>query len=209
MRAVRHETGRIILLFLFLLPALLAWLAERAGMGWELVTLGGVLVALGVAGALRDRRRGRATILAVGLATGCVLMLGAGHGVLPPWLATTLPFAALAIAALLCDMRALGVSVLVLLVPMAPRLPESAWEAAGLVALAGLGWLAQGIALRTLAGPRVVLMPARAAAAPVWTRPAEAFARPGLLVQAERTPDGAVRLAVAGAASGRLRVSVR
>lgn len=81
--------------------------------------------------------------------------------------------------------------------------------ALALAGFAAMAWLAQRVAFRVLAGRTVVLVPSRAPSAPVWTRPAEGFALPGLLVQAERGADGAVRLAVAGHAAGRLRVSVR
>jgi hypothetical protein len=203
LRGLRRLARRTILFLLVLLPPVLAWLADRAGMGWELVTLMGVALALGVGGA----HRRQPTVMATGLAAGCVLVLGAGHGVLPSGVATALPFAALILAAALCDGRALGVAFALLLGPAV--LASSMEMAAGMAALATLAWLAQGLACRVLAGRTVVLVPSSAPSAPVWTRPAEGFALPGLLVQAERGADGAVRLAVAGHAAGRLRVSVR
>lgn len=203
LRGLRRLARRTILCILALLPPVLAWLADRGGMGWELVTLAGAALALGVAGA----HRGRPVVLAAGLGAGCVLVLGAGHGVLPSSVAAALPFAALALAAALCHGWALGVAFAILL---GPAVLAPSWAmAAGMAALAALAWLAQRLARRGLAGPGVVMVPTRAPSAPVWTRPAEGFALPGLLVQAERGADGAVRLAVAGHAAGRLHVSVR
>lgn len=200
LRDLRRLARRTILSTLALLPPVLGWLADRGGMGWELVTLVGAALALGVAVV----RRGRPAVLAAGLAAACVLVEGAGHGVVPRGVDTALPFAALALAAALCDGRALGVALAILL---GPSVLSLAWvQAAGMAALTGLAYLAQRLACRRLG---VVLVPSRATAAPVWTRPEMGFAVPGLLVQAERGADGAVRLAVAGHAAGRLRVSVR
>ena len=205
LRDLRRLARRTILFSLVLLPPVLAWLADRAGMGWELVTLLGASLALGAAGA--QRTHVRPTVLAAGLGAGCVLVLGAGHGGLPYGVATALPFLALALAAALCSGRALGAALAILLGP-AVLAPE--WGMAlALAGFAAMAWLAQRVAFRVLAGRTVVLVPSRAPSAPVWTRPAEGFALPGLLVQAERGADGAVRLAVAGHAAGRLRVSVR
>ena len=205
LRGLRRLARRTILWTLALLPPVLAWLADRGGMGWELVTLAGAALALGVAGA--QRTQCRPAVLAAGLGAGCVLVLGAGHGVLPFGVETALPFMALALAASLCSGRALGAALAILLGPAALA-PE--WGMAlAMAVVAAAAWLAQRMAFRVLAGRTVVLVPSRAPAAPVWTRPAEGFALPGLLVQAERSPDGAVRLAVAGHAAGRLRVSVR
>ncbi len=210
LRDLRRLARRTILFSLVLLPPVLAWLADRAGMGWELVTLLGASLALGAAGA--QRTHVRPTVLAAGLGAGCVLVLGAGHGVLAFGVATALPFLALALAAALCSGRALGAALAILLGPavLAPAVLAPEWGMAlALAGFAAMAWLAQRVAFRVLAGRTVVLVASSAPSAPVWTRPAEGFALPGLLVQAERGADGAVRLAVAGHAAGHLRVSVR
>lgn len=204
LRPLRDTARQAIRLILAGLPPVLGWLADRAGMGWELAALLGVALALP---AWRPRGAAGRVLLAGSLGAGCMLAVGAGHGVLPPWLATALPFAALLLAAMLCDTRALAAC---LCVPLAACAAVGAGEAAlGLAALAALAWLAQRLARHRLRRGVVVLAPGARAAALVFSRPCEVSPRPGVLVQAERTPDGGLRLAVAGAAFGRMRVSAR
>lgn len=209
LRALRAATRRGIVWMLFLLPPLLGWLAAQAGLGWELVSLLGTALALG--GAMARRARFGTALLAGGAAVGCALLLAAGQSVLPPALATALPFAAMFLCAGLCDGRALGVALGLLAGAALLRMPpgEALPQVLALAAVAGAALAAQHVAVRHLSRRAEVLLPGRAPAAPVWTRPREGFALPSLLVQAERTPEGAVRLAVAGHAAGRLRVTVR
>jgi hypothetical protein len=202
LRPLRDAARQAIRMILPGLPLALGWLADQAGMGWELVALLGAALALT---AWRPRGAAGRAMLAAALGAGCVLALGAGHGVLPQGLATALPFAALILAGMLLDARALAACLAVLLA--AAALAQAGGLALALAAAAIL--LGQRLARHRYARGAVVLAPGARPAAPVFSRPREGLGRPGLLVQAERTPDGAVRLAVAGPAMGRLRVSVR
>ncbi len=204
LRPLRDAARQAIRMILLALPVVLGWLADRAGMGWELVALLGAALALA---AWRPRGAAGRAMLAAALGAGCVLALGAGHGVLPAGLATALPFAALILAGMLLDARALAACLAVLLA--AAALAQAGGMALGLALAAAAILLGQRLARHRYARGAVVLAPGARPAAPVFSRPREGLGRPGLLVQAERTPDGAVRLAVAGAAMGRMRVSVR
>lgn len=204
LRPLRDGARQAIRLILAALPLALGWLAHRAGMGWELVSLLGAVLALA---AWRPRGAAGRAMLAAALAAGCVLAQGAGQFVLAPPLATALPYAALLLAALLCDARALAACLAVLLAACAPALAGGTALALALTATAA--WLAQHLARHLLRRGAVVLAPGTRPAPPLFSRPQEGFPLPGLLVQAERTPEGAVRLAVAAPALGRMRVSVR
>jgi hypothetical protein len=205
LRELRHRAGQAILCLMLLLPPALGWLAERNAMGWELVSLLGAALAL-AAFAARRGRFGRVALAACASLGGALLA-----ACLEGAAATALPFAILLPCALLCDGRALGVALAVLAGAALLRLPpgEALGPVAGLAALAATGWAALRVLWWRLARQVELLRPRAAPATPVWTRPREGFALPRLLVQAERTPEGALRLAVAGHDAGRLRVTVR
>jgi hypothetical protein len=196
---------------LFLLPVPLGVLADEAGMGWELITLLATVLALAVTGAQRARIRHARPIAAAGLAAGCALLLATGDAVLPAPLAATLPFATLLLSAALCDGRALATALALLAGAALLRLPlEAALAmAAGLAAVAGVVQAGLVLLARRATHRREVIAPPRPHAVPLYTSPREPLQAPTLLVQAERTPEGALRLAVAAATTGRLRVSVR
>ena len=215
---LRDGARRVILCVLWLLPPGLGWLATRGGMAWELVTMLGVAVAAATtlgSHASVPAARGR-LVLAGGIAVGAVLLVGAGHGALPRPAGFAVAMAGLALAAGLCDRRALGLALGILLLesvlPLAgAREAGPALVQAGVLAVAA-AMLLVGQRLLRRASRRPVLLPPRRAvppcgAGPVWTATA-ATAPPQVLVQAERTPEGTLRLAVASRAVGALRVTV-
>ncbi len=215
---LRAWARRVILWLLWLLPPGLGWLAARGGMAWELVTMLGVAVAMAAtlgnhASVPGARRR---LFLAGGVAVAAALLLGAGHMVLSGWVAGVLPMAVLALAAGLCDPRALGLALVVLLLesllPLAVvREAGSGLGLAGVLAVEAVALLVGQHLLRRAARRPMVLPPGRTGRggrpAPAWSATA-ASAPPPVLVQAERTPEGTLRLAVASRSTGSLRVTV-
>jgi hypothetical protein len=143
--------------------------------------------------------------LALLLAASAVLVQGAGHGVMPGW---ALAVGVVVVAGLLMDLPALGLALGAMVVAaLAGDGGMAGGMAPGLAA--GMTMAAQGAvqgAVRRMTVPAVVLRPcARRATLRPMAAPAPA---PDFLVQAERGPEGALRLAVAGRTRGRLRVSV-
>jgi len=151
------------------------------------------------------------------VAVATVLLLGASHSVLPAAAGCMVAMAALALAAGLCDPRALGLALGILL--LESMLPLAASREAlpalvqgGVLAVVAAALLVgQRLLRRAVRRPVLMLPPDRTAAAwraaPVWTA-TSAAPPPPVLVQAERTPEGTLRLAVASRVSGALRVTV-
>src|SRR5690349_20931031 len=108
LRRLRAAARQAILLVVWLAPAVTGWLATRQGMGWELVSLLGIVVAvlagMGSYPAVHAARGRLGLGVAVAVATG--LVQGAGRDVLPVGLAAVLPVAALGLAGGLCVRRA-------------------------------------------------------------------------------------------------------
>jgi len=158
-----------------------------------------------VAGAGRGRM-----VPALCLAVAGGLVLGAGGGALPFRLAVAVPVGALMLVGALCDGRALvaGFGVLAVLCLLGARagtvLPLVQVGALGLGLVAML--VAQRL-LRRVARQRVRVL-APAVVRPGWSIATPPPMRPAVLVQAERAPDGTLRVALAAAESGRLRVTV-
>ena len=196
-RAFRRQGRRAVRALLFLAPVLQAGLAMRAGMGWELVALLGAGLAL-VAGLGRVRAPMGLALL---LAASALLVQGAGHGVVPGWVVGAV---AVGGAGLLLDGRALGIAFGVM---VAAALVGDGGAAAvqAPVAMAGVVAAVQA-GLRAMPARVEVLRPV--AARPVLRPMAAPAAAPDFVVQAERGPEGAVRLMVAGRMAGKLRVSV-
>jgi|GEM_PF-5063003 len=216
---LRGGARAVILWFLWLSPPGLGWLAVRGGMAWELVTMLGAAVAMAAtlgSHASVPAPRGR-MFLAGGVAVATVLLLGAGHSVLPAAAGCMVAMAALALAAGLCDPRALGLALGILL--LESMLPLAASREAlpalvqgGVLAVAAAALLVGQRLLRRAVRRPVLLLPpdrtgAAGRAAPVWTA-TSAAPSPPVLVQVERTPEGTLRLAVASRAAGALRVTV-
>lgn len=201
-----------ILWLLWLLPAASGFLAARGGAGWEAVTALGF--ALAGAASLAGHRRlpgrtGRRARLVLGaaMAAATLLLLGAGHAVLPEGVRMALPLAALVLVAGLCDPRALALGLAVLALAALAQ-PGSALLLVGLLGLEAAGLRVGQRMVRRAARPHVaVLPPPRPARAPVWAGSAAASGH-DVLVQAERTADGALRLAVASRAARGVRVTV-
>ena len=155
-------------------------------------------------------------MLAASLAVATGLALGAGQSATPPVVALVGPVAALALGGALCDRRALmaalGVLAVACLLPLGAA--PAAWlplAQTGVLAIAAVLIVVaqQGLRHAARAAETMVLPPPLRLrpAAPVWSAMAPA-PPPGLMLQAERTPDGTLRLAVAGNLAGVLRVSV-
>ena len=212
--ALREGARRAILWVLWLAPSATGGLAAHQGMGWELVTLLGIVVAVGASMGCHPvvpGARGR-LLLGVGLALATGLVLGAGRGVLPAGLAAVLPVAALVLAGGLCDGRALLAALALLamacllpacllpvgVVPVGVAGAMALVQAAMLFVLAGAILAAQRLGRRAAGAAVVLAPPRRGPARPVWTRPDQPAGPPAWLVQAERAPDGTLRLALAG-----------
>ena len=224
-RALRDAARTLILWLLWLAPAVLGGLAARGGMGWELVTLMGIGVAIAATAGSRRRRCGR-LMLGLGLAVAAGLLLGAGRGSLPEAVMIALPFLALALVGALGDGRALLAALAVLMLACLLPLGGSRYPAVPPVQLPPVQLpLAQagGLALEAvllLVGMRLwrraarqrervtVLPGGTAASTRVFSQPAPSSVPPAFLVQAERAPDGTLRVALAGRDAGRLRVTV-
>lgn len=219
-QTLRDAARTSILWLLWLAPAVLGGLAARGGMGWELVTLMGIGVAIAATAGSRRRGRGR-LMLGLGLAVAAGLLLGAGRGSLPEAVMIALPFLALALVGALGDGRALLVALAVLMLacllplgvsryPALPPVQLPPVQAGGLALEAVL--LLVGMRLWRRAArqrERVTVLPGGTAASTrVFSQPAPSPVPPAFLVQAERAPDGTLRVALAGRDAGRLRVTV-
>ena len=218
-RALRRTARHMIVWLLWLAPVGIFWLAGRGGVAWELVTLLGVAVAVAASLGCHPSvpaRRGR-LVLALCLGAAFGLLLGAGQVAVAPsgpvWaLLLVAPLVALVLAGGLCDRRALMAALVVLsvecLLPLG-AVPFGLLPLAqvGLLAVAALAIVvAQRQVRRAACGRTFVVPPQRRTRAPVWTAPGAL--PPTLLLQAERAPDGTLRLALAGSCAGRLRVTV-
>ena len=220
-QALREAARGAILWLLWLLPPVLGAVAARGGMAWELVSFLGLALAIATTlGSLRrlSGRRGR-LLLGLGLAGATVLLLGAGRGTLPYSASIALPFVILVLVGALGDGRALlaalGVLMLECLLSLGgsadPVLPPV--QAGGLALLALVLMVAQRLWRRAARGRErlTLLVPLKvgSGAAPrMLSPPMPASLPPAFLVQAERTPDGTLRLVIAGREAGRLRVTV-
>ncbi len=214
-RALRGAARTTILVLLWLSPPGMAALAARGGMGWELVCLLGLAVAgaatlvqrLRPAGAGRRGRLG----LALGTAASAGLWLGAGHASLPAALLVALPFLALVLVGTLGDARALLAALILLglvcLMPLGAQAGAGAAlpviQAGGLAVLALMLLVAQRLWRRAARRRAAIEIqpPVKVQARPtvrVFSQPAQAAAAPGLMIQAERAPDGTLRVAMAG-----------
>lgn len=214
-QTLRDAARTSILWLLWLAPAVLGGLAARGGMGWELVTLMGIGVAIAATAGSRRRGRGR-LMLGLGLAVAAGLLLGAGRGSLPEAVMIALPFLALALVGALGDGRALLVALAVLMLACLLPLGVSRYPALPPVQAGGLALeavlLLVGMRLWRRAArqrERVTVLPGGTAASTrVFSQPAPSPVPPAFLVQAERAPDGTLRVALAGREAGRLRVTV-
>ena len=222
-RSLRDAARSLILWLLWLAPAVLGGLAARGGMGWELVTLLGLGVAIAAttaSGLRRRERRGRLA-LGLGLAVMAGLLLGAGRESMPDGGMIALPFLALALVGALGDGRALLAALAVLMLACLLPMGGSAHPAQPL-ALAG-GMTLEAVVLLVASRlwrraarlrERVTVLPGAAPACTrVFSRPSPGPESPAILVQAERAPDGTLRVAVAAreampGGAGRLRVTV-
>lgn len=214
MQVLRSLAQGTILGLLWLLPLGLAWLAERSALAWELVTLLGTAVALVATHAWRRGQPGGRAVLAGAVAVGCALLAGTGHNLFPAATAHALSCAALLLAGLLCDGRALTAAFWVALgqtlLSLGGNPPHGVLlQVAMLLALSAAILLVQVAARRALGSRPAVHVSARPPCAPVWAPPRDGFPFRGVLVQAERSPDGTLRMAVAGPATGRVRVTIQ
>ena len=213
---------RTALLILWLAPPAEAWLALHLGLGWELPTLAGVLLAAG-ASAAQHRGRGRATadlalacalLPAAALAMGWLLAAGvAGELALLPLLG------AVGFTHSLKTRRAFPLAACgAVLVALLPWLAGAATH--------DTGWRAAGWRAVLLAAPLLVLAALRRPAAPenarrhlrmrglrmsgLRRRDPIAPPAPAFLFQAERRGDGglALGLALAAPPDGALRIRI-